>query len=211
MSQVLKEEVRHKIIAAAKDSFLQCGYDKTSMRSIASKAGITAGNMYRYFGGKEDLFNVVVSPVILAFDQMLIEESDNSLSIFQTPDNLDLLMSQFTRTEINAFANTAIDNLAERLNQLIHDHHDEINILLSSNEEVNASLSNWLKVLVKKCVPFFIEDTSILSAESELLYDCFGESVLHAIKYIISNKDLIQSESRVGDILKQYVKIVLRL
>jgi AcrR family transcriptional regulator len=60
--QVLKEEVRGKIRKAALYEFEQNGYQKTSMRSIASSAGVTVGNLYRYFKNKDDLFNVIIQP-----------------------------------------------------------------------------------------------------------------------------------------------------
>ena len=60
--QVLKQEVKQKIKKAAISEFEQNGYQKTSMRSIASSAGVTVGNLYRYFKNKDDLFNVIIQP-----------------------------------------------------------------------------------------------------------------------------------------------------
>jgi len=60
--QVLKEEVRRKIKQAALYEFEQNGYQQTSMRSIALSAGVTVGNLYRYFKNKDDLFNVIIQP-----------------------------------------------------------------------------------------------------------------------------------------------------
>ena len=60
--QVLKEEVRQKIKKAAISEFEENGYQKTSMRSIALNAGVTVGNLYRYFKNKDDLFNVIIQP-----------------------------------------------------------------------------------------------------------------------------------------------------
>lgn len=60
--QVLKEEVRQKIKKAAISEFEENGYQKTSMRSIALNAGVTVGNLYRYFENKDDLFNMIIQP-----------------------------------------------------------------------------------------------------------------------------------------------------
>lgn len=60
--QVLKEEVRQKVKKAAISEFEENGYQKTSMRSIALNAGVTVGNLYRYFENKDDLFNVIIQP-----------------------------------------------------------------------------------------------------------------------------------------------------
>jgi AcrR family transcriptional regulator len=60
--QTLKDEVRHKILEAAKEEFLINGYENSSLRTIAAQAGITIGNIYSYFSSKDDLFENVVSP-----------------------------------------------------------------------------------------------------------------------------------------------------
>ncbi len=54
--QILKEEIKNNIEKAAKELFLQDGFDRTSMKSIAKKAGISKSYLYNYFGGKEEIF-----------------------------------------------------------------------------------------------------------------------------------------------------------
>jgi len=58
--QFLKEELRVKILESATEEFYDKGYSKASMRTIAKHSGITVGNIYRYFDGKEALFEAVV-------------------------------------------------------------------------------------------------------------------------------------------------------
>lgn len=60
--QILKDEVRKNICETALKEFSAKGFQKASMRSIAGNAGITVGNLYRYFRDKEDLFCSVISP-----------------------------------------------------------------------------------------------------------------------------------------------------
>lgn len=61
--QFLKDEVRNAIVAAALSEFMEKGYSGASMRAIARAAGITAGNIYRYFVTKDSLFNAIMDPV----------------------------------------------------------------------------------------------------------------------------------------------------
>ncbi|WP_069648843.1 TetR/AcrR family transcriptional regulator [Caloranaerobacter ferrireducens] len=61
--QILKDEIRDSIYNAALKEFKEKGYEKASMRSIAKKAGVSVGNMYRYFKNKDDLFFAVIGPV----------------------------------------------------------------------------------------------------------------------------------------------------
>lgn len=51
-----------KVMAAAKAEFMEMGYEKASMRSIADRCGMTAAGIYRHCRDKEDLFYQLVSP-----------------------------------------------------------------------------------------------------------------------------------------------------
>ncbi len=52
----------HKIMAAAKEEFMEKGYEKASMRGIADRCGLTAAGIYRHCRDKEDLFCQLVAP-----------------------------------------------------------------------------------------------------------------------------------------------------
>ncbi|MCB9689254.1 MAG: TetR/AcrR family transcriptional regulator [Alphaproteobacteria bacterium] len=72
MAQVLKPEVRHAILEAATKSFAAKGYAGATMSEIASRAGLSTGNVYRYFSGKDELFDTVLDDAFVeAFDQRL--------------------------------------------------------------------------------------------------------------------------------------------
>lgn len=51
-----KDEMRRKILDAAKILFLDQGYEKTSIRNIADAIEYSPGTMYHYFKDKNDLF-----------------------------------------------------------------------------------------------------------------------------------------------------------
>ena len=49
-------DTRSSIIAAAAVEFAHHGYDSTSMRAIARRAGVDPALVHHYFGDKADLF-----------------------------------------------------------------------------------------------------------------------------------------------------------
>ena len=73
--QIQKEEVRNRIIEAAKQEFLRNGYRRTSMRTIAEQAGVTPGNIYAYFRGKADLLDVITRPTLEELNRLIAEVS----------------------------------------------------------------------------------------------------------------------------------------
>jgi AcrR family transcriptional regulator len=48
--------VRDKLLQEATDQFAAIGYEATTMRSIASRAGVTLPTLYHYFGDKANLY-----------------------------------------------------------------------------------------------------------------------------------------------------------
>ena len=55
MAQVLKDHVRERIVEAATEVFAARGFGGAAMSAIAEAAGISTGNVYRYFPTKEDV------------------------------------------------------------------------------------------------------------------------------------------------------------
>lgn len=62
--QVLKEDIRGRILTIARQQFEKKGYSKTSMREIAELSSVGVGNIYNYFTSKDELFREVVRPVL---------------------------------------------------------------------------------------------------------------------------------------------------
>jgi AcrR family transcriptional regulator len=62
MPQVLKDAVRDRIVTAALEVLATHGYVGAAMGQIAAAAGISTGNVYRYFPGKRELFDAVIPP-----------------------------------------------------------------------------------------------------------------------------------------------------
>ena len=71
--QILKSDIRSRILETARQLFGAKGYSKTSMREIAAEAGVGTGNLYNYFPGKDELFRETVRPVLEAMEVMLDE------------------------------------------------------------------------------------------------------------------------------------------
>ncbi|TCP56167.1 TetR family transcriptional regulator [Tamaricihabitans halophyticus] len=65
-----RERTQHRILAAARRQFAESGYDRTTIRSIATEAETDPGLIMRYFGSKEALFNEVAT---IASDEPLGE------------------------------------------------------------------------------------------------------------------------------------------
>lgn len=135
--QVLKGNIRRRILNVAEQQFAQHGFAKTSMREVAAQAGIAVGNLYHYFPGKDDLFRALLSPVLTAFDTMLQHHHG-----MQGEDILLMKSETYLRTCIDEYVS------------LINRHRDLLNILLfqaqgSSLERFREDFTNRSTEVVK--------------------------------------------------------------
>ena len=51
-----RRQTEARILAAARQLFADVGYDRTTIRAVASAAGVDAGLVMHYFGAKDELF-----------------------------------------------------------------------------------------------------------------------------------------------------------
>jgi AcrR family transcriptional regulator len=52
-----------RILEAATQVFFSAGYDRATIRAVASAAGVDAGLVMHYFGSKQELFRRVIEAV----------------------------------------------------------------------------------------------------------------------------------------------------
>lgn len=94
--QRLKEEVKKRILEAGKERFKNDGFEEASMRQIASDAGISTGNIYRYFLTKTHLL------------EEILNDLENDLKIF-----LDEIPEKYEEIKSNVFFKNIIDKILE--------------------------------------------------------------------------------------------------
>ena len=52
-----RSQTEARILAAARQKFAELGYDRTTIRAVATAAGVDAGLVMHYFGTKDELFS----------------------------------------------------------------------------------------------------------------------------------------------------------
>jgi len=79
MPQVLKPEIRARILSAGLEVFAAQGYLGTTMNAIAEQAGLGAASLYRYFPSKADLFEAAITPELATRFERLLERRVRAL------------------------------------------------------------------------------------------------------------------------------------
>ncbi|MGD0167978.1 MAG: helix-turn-helix domain-containing protein [Gaiellaceae bacterium] len=65
------KDTRERILDTALDLFIERGYEKTSLRELAERVGITKAALYYYFSSKEELLKTLVEPLFAAQERAM--------------------------------------------------------------------------------------------------------------------------------------------
>lgn len=199
MAQVLKEEVRDKIITAAKEEFLKKGYKDASMRSIARKSKMTVGNLYRYFSGKEELIVQIVSPPMLLLDRLLKKITGDKLTFYSEYIDLSGENLSNLKEKINIFV--------EGLVEIYQQHKVEFNVLMM-HSELNDEITKWCAKLIKHLL---IVSNSIGEYEEEafMLAQSYAVGLFSGLKEIFAISEL--NTERLKNVTKLYLESCLSM
>ncbi len=74
------DEKRDEIVAAARNLFIEGGYEATSMNRLAKEAGVAANTIYWYFDDKDDVLVAVLSAVMADVWPMYQAVSDEPIA-----------------------------------------------------------------------------------------------------------------------------------
>jgi AcrR family transcriptional regulator len=111
--QYLKEEVRKNIVEEALKEFKQAGYKGTSIRSIAKNSKTSVGNFYKYYHGKDELYEDLIRPVY---------------------DRLMEYIYQFSEVVIDQKTDDIFYALMEKILEIFKESSTELTILLNKSE-----------------------------------------------------------------------------
>ncbi len=71
-----RNEIRKKLLEVSRISFMENGYQQTTMRGIANQANVTLSNIYNYFKNKDEILEVILQPLFTEMEQMLGRHND---------------------------------------------------------------------------------------------------------------------------------------
>ncbi len=177
MAQKLKEETRQAIIDAAREEFLEKGFADASMRSIAEKAGITVGNIYRYFENKEELGKRITAGTSQDIASML-----DGLKI----GNLSMEPRVFNMTIGQESLDRMMDELSVKLVALYFNKRSEFNIIIN-DDSLSEQIISWFRDVFSSLI--FQQYSAVdLSKQREILSQAYADAVFAGLKKIFSKR-----------------------
>jgi AcrR family transcriptional regulator len=82
---------RTRIQSVALELFAEQGYDKTSLRELSERLGLTKASLYYYFKGKDDIVQSLVDDLLTAVDEVV----DWTRGRERTPENRRELIERY--------------------------------------------------------------------------------------------------------------------
>ncbi len=178
--QYLKDTVRERIYDAAVTEFKTYGYQDASIRNIANNAGISLGNIYRYYQNKEALYIAVVQPLIDSVKEFVEKK------YFIVGDSLQ--------------------TVAENLLEFMVEHDDEIVILRRGNTQYYKQFSQYLEGVTANKIETLMNDgfgrSKIKNPDLTMI---IARSFLHCLFDVLgSTKDKAMRKTYVEEIITFY-------
>jgi AcrR family transcriptional regulator len=179
------EQTRSRILQIALDMFCEQGYEKTTMRAIAERAGVALGNTYYYFRSKEQLIQafyerihqetfVACRPVLdkgRTLDARLLGVMRSMLAIIEPHHHLSGLLFKTAadpHSPLNPFSSES-EVVREQSIALFKE------VVRGSKDRVSADLKTELPSLLwlyhMGIVLFWIHDASLRHVRTDRLVD----------------------------------------
>lgn len=158
-----KESSHKRILIAAKEEFLEKGYEKSSIRSIGKRAGVSSAALYRHCKDKEDLFSMIVEP---ALDETYLWIKNHTKSQIDLMENMD--------------SNEPVvgSNYTDLILEVILPHREIFKLILCKSE--GTKYSSFIHDLVKREEKDLSKGIEILKKQKKINND-INEKELHML------------------------------
>ncbi len=155
MAQILKDSVRQRILQAAEEQLYAQG-SQVTMRQIAKAAGLTPGNLYRYYAGRQELLQAVTAPVMQGLDDLVRRHTGNRLALGQTSFSFPAGQGEEGLEQLRAVMYGALVPALVELFRLAGEYPRPMAILCQQNE-VNDALMQWFYLLMQSTLDCLLE------------------------------------------------------
>ncbi|MEF9922164.1 MAG: TetR/AcrR family transcriptional regulator [Anaerovoracaceae bacterium] len=162
--QIQKAEIKNRITNSAIESFLTLGYEKASMRRIASDAGITVGNIYSYFSNKEELFDTIVLPTVEQIKGLI-------------------LMKLSTNNRITK--QSAMEATNQIMNTILTNHQVFLILMDGAKGSKYENIKGVIKIQIKERLVADLIPQLHMGKENEILIDTLSSVLLDGIINIV--------------------------
>ena len=186
--QYQKEDVRKRIVDAAKTEFLRVGYYRASMLQISNRARVPIGNLYRYFASKASLYDAIVGTA----KERILETVKGGLSTSVASEEIS---TKDVRTKM--------DKVSDNFLELARDYQKEMILLLqkssgSAHDGFIEEVIGYVKTLLNDRVK------NASGTPNEFLFDLIADNVTRGAFRIMIERPLEEQHEELTRLLTFY-------
>lgn len=189
------EGVYERILACAKEEFLEKGFKDASLRVIAANANTSTGSIYTRFHDKQGLFQQIVEPVVEGMMEMY-------LRIQETFSQMD---SEVQIENMGSYTSASMDDMIDYM----YDHFDEFCLLLDAS--YGTRFQNFMEEMIRIEVEYtykymkHIDCQSISSGEvTEEFFHIVVTSYFNSVFEVIRHRMSREEAKRYIHLLNKY-------
>ena len=158
------EGVSERILACAKQEFLEKGYTEASLRTIAAAADTSTNSIYVRFQDKEGLFSAIVEPVVNGMMELFLKIQESFHQMDSTRQEAEMVQ----------YAAGGMETLVDYM----YDHLDAFRLLLDSS--YGTRFHNFVDEMVRIEVEYTYKYMEAIGYP-ERMGDTATEMVLHMV------------------------------
>lgn len=204
----LSPEKQEKILQTAIAEFAEYGFNSANINTIAEKAGVSVGSMYKYFNSKHDLYLMAISFSVDKLKSVLNEIISNKADFLSTVEKIIRAIQLYSRENIyptKLYNEMTTENTSEFVWKIVSQMEGVTAKLYAAFIEEAQQNENARKDIDPRYFAFFIDNLFILLQFS---YAC--EYYKERLKMFI-DEDVFERDDQLVDQMMKFIKGALYL
>ncbi|MFC1918317.1 TetR/AcrR family transcriptional regulator [Chloroflexota bacterium] len=200
MKENKKTRQRNRILSKARSLFWDKGYDKTSMRDIASACDFEPGNIYNYFTNKEQLLfelllhdhKKVVTPIIQLKDDSSLAPVEKLQSLIKLHIMNSLVYTRSSRLLGDVELRSLSTNHRKQIIKLRDDYDETLLSIIREGKRTGVFVVNDEKMTCLAIASLLVRSRIWYSPKGRLssndIADFIFNFILSGLQYAINRK-----------------------
>ena len=183
---IQNKNIDPRLLAAAKEEFLNLGFEKASIRNICRNAEVTTGAFYTRYKNKDDIFSDIVSNTLKKIDEMMYSKED--IPEFTQNEEGDTHMGWLLTSQAS-----------KEIMDFIYDNYDDMRLLLCCSS--GSIYENFLHGFIDKSTSIVLDyfnnindvNFELIPNEEELhlIYTSFWTAIFEPVIHEFSREQAI--------------------
>ncbi len=203
----IPQEKREKILSVAVNEFAYNGFENANINTIAKKAEVSVGSLYKYFDTKTDLFLTSVDYALKNLEIIMetIVESDEDVMV--KLEKLIRVAIEFSRTNrvlIKLYNEVTSESKAELVKK-IAEHVESITSQAYKKAVIDGQVAGEIRTDIDPGMAAFFVDNLLMNIQFSYACDYYCERYK-----IYAGEDIFQKDEFAVENILRFIKAALK-